>query len=77
MNAEQSRLEEARTKKSPLCFALALWNGKDPIIKERLFGLSGPEGNHGEDVKAHSFYLDSTPTHSDMRYLYKYPEERA
>ncbi|GMV27537.1 MAG: hypothetical protein AMXMBFR58_35680 [Phycisphaerae bacterium] len=57
-----------------LCFALALWNGKDPILKERLFGLTGPEGNHGEDVKEHYFYLDSTPTHSYMRALYKYPQ---
>ena len=130
MNAEQSRLEEARTKKTPwkkwgpylserqwgtvredysesgdawnyfphdqarsrsyrwgedglagisddhqrLCFALALWNGKDPILKERLFGLSNSEGNHGEDVKECYFYLDSTPTHSYMKYLYKYPQ---
>ena len=57
-----------------LCFALALWNGKDPILKERLFGLTGPEGNHGEDVKECYFYLDSTPTHSYMRGLYKYPQ---
>jgi Glycosyl hydrolase family 63 C-terminal domain len=57
-----------------LCFALALWNGKDPILKERLFGLSGPEGNHGEDVKEQYFYLDSTPTHSYMKALYKYPQ---
>jgi hypothetical protein len=57
-----------------LCFALALWNGADPILKERLFGLTGPEGNHGEDVKEHYFYLDSTPTHSYMRALYKYPQ---
>jgi hypothetical protein len=56
-----------------LCFALALWNGKDPILKERLFGVSGPEGNHGEDVKEYYFYLDSTPTHSYMKMLYKYP----
>lgn len=56
-----------------LCFALALWNGKDPIIKERLFGLTNSEGNHGEDVKDYYYYLDSTPTHSYMRYLYKYP----
>jgi len=56
-----------------LCFALALWNGRDPILKERLFGLTGPEGNHGEDVKEHYFYLDSTPTHSYMKALYKYP----
>jgi hypothetical protein len=130
MNAEQSRLEEARTKKTPwrkwgpylserqwgtvredysesgdawsyfthdharsrayrwgedglagisddrqrLCFALALWNGNDPILKERLFGLSNGEGNHGEDVKEYYFYLDSTPTHSYMKYLYKYPQ---
>jgi hypothetical protein len=130
MNAEQFRLEEARTKKAPwkkwgpylserqwgtvredysesgdawnyfthdqarsrayrwgedglagisddrqsLCFALALWNGKDPILKERLFGLSNGEGNHGEDVKEYYFYLDSTPTHSYMKYLYKYPQ---
>lgn len=58
-----------------LCFALALWNGKDPILKERLFGVSGPEGNHGEDVKEYYYYLDSTPTHSYMKMLYKYPLE--
>ncbi|MBX3356936.1 MAG: glucosidase [Phycisphaeraceae bacterium] len=57
-----------------LCFGLALWNGKDPILKERLFGLTGPEGNHGEDVKEEYFYLDSTPTHSYMKVLYKYPQ---
>ncbi len=57
-----------------LCFGLALWNERDPILKERLFGLTGPEGNHGEDVKEHYFYLDSTPTHSYMRALYKYPQ---
>src|SRR5690349_12558059 len=130
MNAEQSRLEEARTKKAPwkmwgpylserqwgtvredyseggnawdyfshdqarsrayrwgedglagicdegqrLCFALSMWNGKDPIVKERLFGLTNAQGNHGEDVKEYYFYLDSTPTHSYMRYLYKYPQ---
>src|SRR5437867_4224577 len=56
-----------------LCFALALWNGRDPILKERLFGLSGPEGNHGEDVKESYFFLDNTPTHSYMKALYKYP----
>jgi len=56
-----------------LCFGLALWNGKDPILKERLFGLTGPEGNHGEDVKEYYYYLDSTPTHSYMKALYKYP----
>jgi hypothetical protein len=58
-----------------LCFALALWNGKDPILKERLFGLTNSEGNHGEDVKEYYFYLDSTPTHSYMKYLYKYPHQ--
>src|ERR1700693_2432106 len=52
-----------------LCFAPALWNGRDPILKERLFGLSGPQGNHGEDVKEYYFYLDSTPTHSYMKFL--------
>jgi hypothetical protein len=57
-----------------LCFALALWNGKDPILKERLFGLTNSEANHGEDVKEYYFYLDSTPTHSHMKYLYKYPQ---
>jgi len=57
-----------------LCFALALWNGKDPILKERLFGLTGSEGNHGEDVKELYYYLDSTPTHSYMKALYKYPQ---
>jgi hypothetical protein len=57
-----------------LCFALALWNGKDPILKERLFGLTNSEGNHGEDVKEYYFYLDSTPTHAYMKYLYKYPQ---
>src|SRR5271157_5283196 len=61
--------EEAR-----LCFALALWNGNDPILKERLFGLTNSEGNHGEDVKEYYFYLDSTPTHSYMKYLYKYSQ---
>jgi hypothetical protein len=57
-----------------ICVSLALWNGRDPILKERLFGLTGSEGNHGEDVKEYYFYLDSTPTHSYMRYLYKYPQ---
>ncbi len=57
-----------------LCFALALWNGRDPILKERLFGLTGPEGNHGEDVKECYFYLDSSPTHSYLKALYKYPQ---
>src|SRR5205809_755770 len=60
--------------KQRLCFALALWNDKDPILKERLFGVTNGEGNHGEDVKEYYFYLDSTPTHSYMRYLYKYPQ---
>src|SRR5688572_4826543 len=59
--------------KQRLCFAVALWNGHDPILKERLFGLSNGEGNHGEDVKEYYFYLDSTPTHSYMKWLYKYP----
>jgi hypothetical protein len=61
-------------RRQNLCFALALWNGRDPILKERLFGLAGPEGNHGEDVKEYYYYLDSTPTHSYMRGLYKYPQ---
>ena len=60
--------------KQQLCLALALWNGRDPILKERLFGLTNSEGNHGEDVKEYYFYLDSTPTHSYMKYLYKYPQ---
>src|SRR5690349_2186502 len=57
-----------------LCFSIALWNEADPILKERLFGVTGPEGNHGEDVKEAYFYLDATPTHSYMRGLYKYPQ---
>ncbi len=61
-------------QRARLCFALALWNGRDAILKERLFGLTGPEGNHGEDVKEQYFYLDSTPTHSYLRSLYKYPQ---
>ena len=60
--------------KQRLCFALALWNERDPILKERLFGLTNSEGNHGEDVKEYYFYVDSTPTHSYMKYLYKYPQ---
>jgi hypothetical protein len=60
--------------KQQLCFALALWNGRDPILKERLYGLTNSESNHGEDVKEYYFYLDSTPTHSYMKYLYKYPQ---
>ena len=59
-----------------LCLALALWNGRDPILKERLFGLTGPEGNHGEDVKEYYYYLDATPTHSYLKMLYKYPQAR-
>jgi hypothetical protein len=58
-----------------LCFAIALWNGQDPILKERIFGLTNSEGNHGEDVKEYYFYLDSTPTHSYMKWLYKYPQQ--
>jgi hypothetical protein len=61
--------------KQLLCFSVALWNGKDPILKERLFGLTNNEGNHGEDVKEYYFYIDSTPTHSYMKYLYKYPQD--
>ena len=57
-----------------LCFAVALWNGADPILKERLFGLTGHEGNHGEDVKEYYFYLDNVPSHAYMKYLYKYPQ---
>jgi hypothetical protein len=59
--------------KQQLCFALALGNARDPILKERLFGLTNSEANHGEDVKEYYFYVDSTPTHSHMKYLYKYP----
>src|SRR5258707_1834055 len=61
-------------RRQMMCFALALWNERDPILKERLFGLTGNQGNHGEDVKEYYFYLDSTPTHSYMKYLYKYPQ---
>jgi hypothetical protein len=61
--------------KQRLCFSLAVWNGKDPILKERIYGLTNSEANHGEDVKEYYFYLDSTPTHSYMKYLYKYPQE--
>src|SRR5438270_8806627 len=60
--------------KQILCFAFAFWNGRDPILKERFFGLASSEGNHGEDVKEYYYYLDSTPTHSYMRMLYKYPQ---
>ena len=59
--------------KQQLCFAIALWNGRDPILKERLFGLTNSEGNHGEDVKEYYFYVDNVPTHSYQRWLYKYP----
>lgn len=62
-------------RQGELCFALALWNGKDPILKERLFGLTNSQGNHGEDVKEYYFYLDNTPTHSYQRWLYKYPQQ--
>ncbi|MEO1131988.1 MAG: glucosidase, partial [Cyanobacteria bacterium J06639_1] len=61
-------------EKQRLCFSLALWNGRDPVLKERLFGLTGNQGNHGEDVKEYYFYLDSTPTHSYLKALYKYPQ---
>ena len=61
-------------RRQKICFAIALWNGNDPILKERYFGLTGSEGNHGEDVKEYYFYLDSTPTHSYMKMLYKYPQ---
>jgi hypothetical protein len=61
-------------EKQRLCFAVALWNGRDAILKERMFGLTNSEGNHGEDVKEYYFYLDSTPTHSFMKLLYKYPQ---
>ena len=61
-------------RRQMICFALALWNERDPILKERIFGLTGNEGNHGEDVKEYHFYLDSTPSHSYMKYLYKYPQ---
>jgi hypothetical protein len=61
-------------RRQTICFAVVLWNERDPILKERLFGLTGNEGNHGEDVKEYYFYLDSTPSHSYMKYLYKYPQ---
>src|SRR5580693_4716765 len=61
-------------RRQKICFALALWNERDPILKERIFGLTGNEGNHGEDMKEYYFYLDSTPSHSYMKYLYKYPQ---
>src|SRR5208283_3584225 len=62
-------------RRQKICFSVALWNGRDPILKERLFGLTGNEGNHGEDVKECYYYLDSTPTHSYMKCLYKYPQD--
>src|SRR6201990_183479 len=62
-------------RRQTVCYAVALWNERDPILKERIFGLTGNEGNHGEDVKEYYFYLDSTPTHSYMKYLYKYPQQ--
>ena len=62
------------TKSVRMCFALSLWNEEDPILKERLFGLTGSEGNHGEDVKEYYYFLDNTPTHSYMKALYKYPQ---
>lgn len=61
-------------RKQNICFAVSLWNEHDPILKERLFGLSGPKGNHGEDVKEYYYYLDNTPSHCSMKYLYKYPQ---
>jgi hypothetical protein len=64
----------ASDRRQTICFALALWNESDPILKERIFGLTGNEGNHGEDVKEYYFHLDSTPSHSYMKYLYKYPQ---
>ena len=63
--------------KQRLCFVIALWNGRDTILKERLFGLTSSEGNHGEDVKKDHFYLDSTPTHSFIKYLYKYSQQNS
>src|ERR1700759_1497074 len=62
-------------RKQTICFAVALWNGRDPILKERMFGLTGDEGNHGEDVKEYYFYLDNLPSHAYMKYLYKYPHQ--
>lgn len=68
------RCWDSPTASAGLCLAVALWNGRDPILKERLFGLTGPEGNHGEDVKENYYYLDATPTYSYARALYKYPQ---
>src|ERR1700749_57866 len=70
----EDRLAGVCDRHQRLCFALAMWNGRDPILKERVFGLNGEEGNHGEDVKEYYFYLDFTPTPSYMKYLYKYPQ---
>ena len=67
-------LPDSATTSSVCVLRLALWNGKDPILKERMFGLTNGEGNHGEDVKEYYFYIDSTPTHSYMKMLYKYPQ---
>ena len=67
-------MRASRTTDQRLCFSLALWNGRDPILKERLFGLTNGEGNHGEDVKELYYYLDATPTHSYLKMLYKYPQ---
>src|SRR5439155_3965453 len=71
---EEDNLNGITDRQCRLCFALALWNGKETILKERLFGLTSSEGNHGEDVKELYYYLDSTPTHSYMKALYKYPQ---
>ena len=71
----KTELPESATARQRICFALSLWNGSDPILKERLYGLTGNQGNHGEDVKEYYYYLDNTPTHSYMKFLYKYPQE--
>src|SRR5438105_6383782 len=74
-SSRRRHTRSTRDWSSDVCSSdLALWNGQDPILKERLFGLTNGEGNHGEDVKEYYFYLDSTPTHSYMKYLYKYPQ---
>ena len=70
----KTALAASATTKQHLCLAVALWNEKDPISKERMFGLSNQQGNHGEDVKEYYFFLDGTPTHSYMKMLYKYPQ---
>lgn len=74
MREEATDGDWRRDNHQRICFTLGLWNGKDPILKERLYGLNGNQGNHGEDVKEVYYYLDSTPTHSYMKYLYKYPQ---